>query len=87
MPAPMIAPPAATVGRLPRVASARPTAATTTATSSEAIVKTGVVVDGVARLVGEHGHEVGGPDAGARAHRRQEHPRQTPRAALMRRIE
>ena len=45
-----------------------------------------IVVGGMARIVGEHRHEVGGPDAGPCAHGGQEHPRQAPRALLTRGI-
>ena len=45
-----------------------------------------VVAGGKARVVGQHRHEVGGPDAGAGAHAGQEHPRHAPRALLMRGI-
>ena len=41
-----------------------------------------IVVGGIAWVVGEHGHEVGGPDASAGTHGGQEHPGQVPRALL-----
>ena len=66
MPAPMIG----AAGRDCRAAAAcrqgqAGHAATTTAISSEAMVSDRIVADGIAGLVGQHGHEVRGPDAGA----------------------